>query len=99
MMESSKPKFEKYVFVCVNERAPGERVSCGASFCGKELSEQLKEAVKKAGAAGRIRVSKSKCLDVCEEGANVLVTPDDLWLHHVELKDIPAILEKLGLKP
>ncbi|HVZ82002.1 MAG TPA: (2Fe-2S) ferredoxin domain-containing protein [bacterium] len=97
-MESSKPAFEKYVFVCVNERGPGERVSCGATFCGKELSEKLKEAVKAAGQAKRIRVSKSKCLDVCEEGANVLIYPDDLWLKHVELADIPSILEKLGIK-
>lgn len=98
-MEQSSPKFEKYVFVCVNERPDGERVSCGSTFCGKELSEKLKEAVKGAGRAGKVRVSKSKCLDVCEEGANVLVYPDNLWLSHVELKDIPAILEKLGIKP
>jgi (2Fe-2S) ferredoxin len=74
-------------------------VSCGATFCGKVLSEHLKEAVKAAGQAGRIRVSKSKCLDVCEEGANVLLYPDNLWLKHVEISDIPAILEKLGIKP
>ncbi len=97
-MESSKPAFEKYVFVCVNERAPGERVSCGATFCGKDLSEKLKDAVKAAGQAKLIRVSKSKCLDVCEEGANVLIYPDDIWLKHAELTDIPAILEKLGIK-
>src|SRR5258708_7778901 len=97
-MESSKPAFEKYVFVCINERPAGERVSCGGTFCGKELSEKLKEAVKKAGQAGLIRVSKSKCLDVCEEGANVLVYPENLWLKKVELADIPAILEKLGIK-
>ena len=99
MMEASEPKFEKYVFVCINERPAGERVSCGTTFCGKELSEKLKDAVKAAGAINRIRVSKSKCLDVCEEGANVMIYPDNLWLKHVELADIPAILEKLGIKP
>ena len=99
MMEQSEPKFEKYVVVCVNERPAGERVSCGGTFCGKELSEKLKEAVKTAGKAGTIRVSKSKCLDVCEEGANVLVYPDNLWLSHAELADIPAILAKLGIQP
>jgi (2Fe-2S) ferredoxin len=97
-MEQSSPKFEKYVFVCVNERTDGERVSCGATFCGKELSEKLKEAVKAAGQAGKIRVSKARCLDVCEEGANVLVYPENLWLSHVEVADIPSILEKLGIK-
>ncbi len=97
-MEESKPAFEKYVFVCVNERPESERVSCGGTFCGKELSDKLKEAVKAAGQAGRIRVSKSKCLDVCEEGANVLVYPDNLWFKKAEVADIPAILEKLGIK-
>jgi (2Fe-2S) ferredoxin len=97
-METSQPAFDKYVFVCTNERAEGERVSCGASFCGKELAAQLKDAVKKAGAAKHIRVSKSGCMDTCEEGANVLIYPDNLWIKQAELKDIPAILEKLGLK-
>ncbi len=98
-MESSNPKFEKYMFVCVNERPGGERVSCGATFCGKELSEKLKEAVKALGQSKRVRVSKSKCFDVCEEGANVLLYPDNLWFKKVKISDIPAILEKLGIKP
>jgi len=98
-MQASQPDFEKYVFVCVNERPAGERVSCGGTHCGKELAEKLKEAVKAAGAADRIRVSKSKCLDVCEEGANVLLYPDNVWLKRVEIPDIPAILAKLGIKP
>ena len=98
-MEISKPKFQKYVFVCDNERPEGERVSCGGTFCGKEICEKLKEAVKHAGQSERIRVSKSKCLDVCEEGANVLVYPDNLWFKKVEISDIPAILEKFGIKP
>ena len=98
-METSKPEFEKYVFVCINERPPEERVSCGGTFCGKALSEKLKEAVKQAGQSGRIRVSKTKCLDVCEQGANVILYPDNIWFKHVELADVPAILEKLGIKP
>ncbi len=98
-MQTSEPKFEKYVFVCINERPAGERVSCGGTFCGKELSERLKDAVKTAGQAKRIRVSKTKCLDVCEEGPNVLVYPDNVWFKQVELTDIPAILAKLGIRP
>lgn len=97
-MQSSKAKFEKYVFVCINERPVIERVSCGGTFCGKELSEKLKDAVKAAGQAGRIRVSKAQCLDVCEEGPNVLIYPDNLWFKNVELTDVPVILEKLGIR-
>ena len=98
-MESANPEFEKYVFVCTNERPTDERVSCGATFCGKELAAGLKEAIKKAGAADRIRVSRSGCLDVCEEGANVLIYPDNVWLKRTQVSDIPTILEKLGIKP
>jgi (2Fe-2S) ferredoxin len=97
-MESEQPQFEKYVFVCTNERAEGERVSCGKSFCGKELHAKLKEAVKQAGLVNKIRVSKSGCLDVCEEGANILIYPENLWLNHVDLRDVSAVLEKLGIK-
>jgi (2Fe-2S) ferredoxin len=98
-METSKSQFEKYVFVCTNEREKGERVSCEGTFCGKALHKKLKEAVKEAGMADKIRVSKAGCLDVCEEGANILISPGNVWLNHVELEDIPAILAKLGIQP
>ncbi len=98
-MESSKPEFEKYIMVCVNERPAGERVSCGATFCGKQLAAALKDAVKAAGQASKVRVSKTYCLDVCEQGANVLLYPDNIWFKQVTLEDVPAILEKSGIKP
>ena len=97
-METSEPAFEKYVFVCVNERPKDERVSCGGAFCGKELAAQLKQAVKATGAADRIRVSKTMCLDVCEEGPNILIYPDNIWIKRADLRDIPVILEKIGIK-
>ena len=97
-MNSSNPEFEKYVFVCVNERPREERVSCGGVFCGKDLAASLKDAVKKAGMAHKIRVSKTGCLDVCEEGPNILIYPDNVWLKRVEMADVPAILEKIGIK-
>ncbi len=96
-METSKPQFERYIFVCINERPEGDRISCGKS-CGKELHAKLKEAVKQAGLADKIRVSKSGCLDVCEEGANILIYPENIWLNHVEMSDVSAVLEKLGIK-
>ena len=98
-MEFSKPEFERYLFVCVNERPEGGRVSCGGIHCGKELANRLKHEVNKAGLAGKVRVSKSYCLDVCEEGANVILYPDNVWFKNMELNDVPAILAKLGIQP
>jgi (2Fe-2S) ferredoxin len=97
-MEETRPKFEKYVFVCVNERLPGGKFSCGGSSCGKELAAGLKEEVKKAGQENRIRVSKTLCLDVCEQGPNVLIYPDNIWFKKMGVRDIPAVLEKLGIQ-
>lgn len=98
-MEPSKPDFEKYLFVCVNERREGERVSCGATRCGKELAEQLKDEVKKAGLTRKVRVTKTYCLDVCEEGPNVILYPDGVWYKRTKLSDIPTILAKLEIQP
>ena len=54
----------------------------------------LKQAIRSKGLKGRIRVSRSGCLDVCSEGANVLLMPDNVWFKHVEEKDIETIIEK-----
>ena len=90
-MEAAKPKFQKYIFVCENKRAEGE---CCAAKGSEHLHKLLKEAVEKNGFKARIRVSRSGCLDVCSEGVNVLLMPDNIWFKHVEEKDIDAIVER-----
>ena len=88
-MQISKPAFRKYIFVCENEREKDD--CCGAA--GKKVREALKELVKEKGLSGDIRVSRSGCLDVCAEGPNVLLMPDNVWLKQVTEKDVPRILE------
>ncbi len=90
-METSKPHFEKYIFVCENKRKNGE---CCAAKNSERLRVLLKQAVQERGLKGRIRVSRSGCLDVCSQGANVLLMPDNIWFKHVEEKDVQAIVEK-----
>ena len=90
-METVKPHFEKYIFVCENKRAEGE---CCAAKGSERMRGLLKQAIRDKGLKGRIRVSRSGCLDVCSEGANVLLMPDNVWFKHVEEKDIETIIEK-----
>lgn len=90
-MRETNPRFEKYIFVCENERQEGV---CCAAGGGKRIREILKKAVSEKGLSGRIRVSRTGCLDVCSEGPNVLLMPDNVWFKHVEEKDISKILEK-----
>ena len=89
-MESAKPRFAKYIFVCENDRADGS--TCCSQKGATALRERLKQAVKERGLADKIRVSRSGCLDVCAEGANVLLMPDHIWFKGVEEKDVDRIL-------
>ncbi|OIO38409.1 MAG: hypothetical protein AUJ72_02605 [Candidatus Omnitrophica bacterium CG1_02_46_14] len=89
-METSKPAFEKYIFVCENQREQGQ---CCAPE-GSVLREALKKAVKVRGFSDKIRVSRSGCLDVCAEGPNVLLMPDNIWFKRVDKNNIAQIMER-----
>ncbi len=91
-MKTTKPHFEKYIFVCENERADG--VCCAPA--GVAIREKLKERVKEMGLADRVRVSRSGCLDVCAEGPNVLLMPDNIWFKHVVASDVEEILSHVA---
>ena len=71
-MQTSAPAFQKYIFVCENEREEGR--CCSPD--GTKLRELLKQKVKELGLSKIIRVSRAGCLDVCSEGPNVLLMPD-----------------------
>ena len=90
-MQISKPHFLKYIFVCENKREEG---ACCGPRGGERLRELLKKAVKERGLADKVRVSRSGCLDVCSEGPNVLLMPDNIWFKHVEEKDVEAIIKQ-----
>ena len=88
-MDIAKPNFEKHVFVCENQK---DGACCGAA--GERLREILKKRVKELGLASRIRVCRSGCLDVCSQGPNVLLMPDNVWFQRVEEKDIEEIIRR-----
>ena len=87
-METSVPLFQKYIFVCENQKPEGD---C-CSEAGLKIRELLKEKIKQRGLSQKIRVSRSGCLDVCSEGANVLLMPDNVWFKRVAEKDVEEIL-------
>ena len=89
-METSKPAFVKYIFVCENLR---EKDSC-CGVPGARIRERLKEAVKQRGLSDKIRVSRAGCLDVCSEGPNVLLMPDNIWFKRVQEEDAETIIKK-----
>ena len=82
-MEVGKPRFKKYLLVCQNERVEG---TCCMPL-GQKIRESLKQRVKTKGLDDQIRVSRTGCLDLCAEGPNVLLMPDNKWFKRVRMGD------------
>ena len=94
-------RFEKYIFVCINERAEDHpRGSCahGGSL---ELLDALKTLVKEHKLRTKIRVNRAGCMELCEIGPSVMVHPDNVWYQRVQPSDARAIIEEhiIGGKP
>ena len=89
-MQAVPPAYLKYIFVCENQRQQGD--CCGAD--AHKIREKLKALVKERGLTAKIRVSRSGCLDVCSEGPNVLLMPDNIWFKRVSEEDAELILNK-----
>jgi len=84
-------RFEKHVFICTNQRAPGEKKSCGEAH-GLELVKAFKKMVKDKGLNTEIRAQKTGCLDACEFGPALVVYPEGVFYGAVELTDVEEIV-------
>ena len=89
-MNQAKVPYEKILFVCTNVRETG---TCCSGRNSVVLREALKQYVKEHGLQGRIRISQSGCQDLCAQGPNIMVFPDNVWYHHVTLAQVPEIVE------
>ena len=86
--------YQRIVFVCTNVRTSSPRVSCGA-IGGAELRERLKALVKEHGLSDRLRICSSGCMDVCEEGPNAMVFPENQWICGLSADDAEAVFEQI----
>jgi len=94
-MEEGLFPYETIFFVCTNTRDEKGRTACAnAGRCGAKLRDALKTQVALRGLKGRVRVSASGCMDVCEEGPNVMVFSKEgrVWYKGVAEEDVPALL-------
>ena len=92
-MEQAPIPFQKIVFVCINQRAPNE--ACCAARDGEAIAAALKARIKALGLAGKIRVSKSGCQDLCALGPNVMVSPDHRMYQRVAMADVDRIVDDI----
>ncbi len=76
----------------MNQREPGK--TCCAERGAERILEKLKGFVRANGLKGRVRVSRSGCMDLCEQGVTVMVYPDNRWYSHVTLETAHQIIEE-----
>jgi len=87
-------KFLRHLFVCTNEREPGDpRGSCTARGSAAVL-EALKEKAHAAGLKRIVRVNRAGCLDQCARGVTVVVYPEAVWYGGVTPADVDEIVER-----
>lgn len=91
-MEPIPPPFKKVILICVNER-PSGKTACGNrdSFA---LFESLMRTVRERGLDREIRVTRTRCLGLCESGPNVAVYPEGVWYSDVRDEDLREILDR-----
>ena len=86
-------KYQKHIFICTNERAQGERKSCGNAH-GLELVKNFKKLLKEKGLNNVMRAQQTGCLDACEYGPSLVVYPEGVFYGDVRVTDVPTIVEE-----
>lgn len=92
MIPSPAVKFEKHVFVCVNEKEAGKE--CCHARGSINLWNAFKNKIAEKKMAGKIRINKAGCLAQCAQGATVVVYPDGTYYGAVTVGDVNEIVEK-----
>ena len=92
MKPMPSPPYRRTIFVCCNERDPGE-AAC-ANRGSRELQKKLKEYVKERGLQGKIRVTRSLCFGLCAVGPNICAQPENVWYNDVREQDLPNLIRE-----
>lgn len=86
-------RFTHHVFVCLNERPPGDpRGSCSERG-GEAIFKALKLAVAQARLPD-VRVNRAGCLDHCAHGPSVVVYPEAAWYRLASPADAQCVVRQ-----
>jgi (2Fe-2S) ferredoxin len=95
------PKFERHVFICVNERTADDPRGCCLARGAADVASELKRRMYDRGLKRIVRANKAGCLDQCAHGATLVVYPEAVWYGGVTVDDVDEIIEEhiLGGRP
>jgi len=86
-------KFQRHVFICVNERTPEDPRGCCRAKGSEEVAAAFKKKLYERGLKRIVRPNKAGCLDQCANGVTVVVYPDGVWYGRVTPTDVDEIIE------
>jgi (2Fe-2S) ferredoxin len=94
-------KLEQHIFICTNERDPGNPKGDCKSKGAEDIRNYLKGELARRGMKSRMRANAAGCLDQCERGVAVVVYPEGVWYQLKSVADAEEVLEQhlLGGKP
>ena len=85
-------RFQKHIFICINERKTDDKRSCCTSRGSLDLLDYIKGRIYKSDLKGKVRVNKAGCLDACAQGPILVVYPDAVWYAPRSKEDMEEIL-------
>lgn len=88
------PKFERHLFICLNERPAGHPRGCCASKGADAVKAAMKDEISKRGLKGRVRANEAGCLNQCALGVTVVVYPEQVWYRAVTVEDVKEIFDR-----
>ena len=93
-MEENTAPYKCHIFVCTNDRQ-GKRKSC-ADGNSSAIKAALKTEINNRGWKGKVRVSTSGCMGLCQKGSNVILYPQQIWFSGVFEGDTERIIDKVA---
>jgi (2Fe-2S) ferredoxin len=87
--------FKHHIFVCLNEREPGNPRGCCKDKGAEQVLETFRTELLSRGLKGTVRANKAGCLDQCALGVAVVIYPSGTWYVGVKPGDVKEILDSL----
>lgn len=87
-------RYERHVFVCINERPKGHPKGCCLEKGSAEVRDAMKSLLHERGFKDRVRVNNAGCLDACAHGIALVIYPEGIWYGGVKKEDVPEIVDR-----
>jgi (2Fe-2S) ferredoxin len=87
-------RYEKHIFVCLNERDPDNPKGCCKSKGSEEVFREFRKQLSDLGLKERFKTSKAGCLASCELGITVVVYPEGVWYKQIKVEDVQRIIDE-----